>query len=205
MSVRTVTRNPTWLDTFTMLNTLAIEHPESSFALRARAQGFERVGEMEQARQAFELALEFEPDNYQLVVEAGVLYSDLGQHERAEQLFTSAIGLLPRYPAAYVELATQRLLRGEGRGAHAAALSGLARAGSDRELWFLVSESYVAKGDVAAAIHASQAALAQEPDFEPGWSRLAELLELEGREGEARTAGQRASHIPTSRDPGAGA
>ena len=205
MSVRTVTRNPTWLDTFTMLNTLAIEHPESSFALRARAQGFERVGEMEQARQAFELALEFAPDNYQLVVEAGVLYSDLGQHERAEQLFTSAMGLLPRYPAAYVELATQRLLRGEGRGAHAAALSGLARAGSDRELWFLVSESYVAKGDVAAAIHASQAALAQEPDFEPGWSRLAELLELEGREGEARTARQRASHIPTSRDPGAGA
>jgi len=206
MSVRTVTRNPTWLDTFTMLNTLAVEHPESSLALRGRALGFERVGDMERARQAFELALEFAPDNYQITVEAGVLYSDLGQHERAEQLFASAIALLPDYPAAHIELARQRLLRGEGRAAHAAALSGLALVGSDRELWLLVSESYVVKGDLTAAIHAGQAALGREPDFEPGWARLAELLELDGRGGEARVARERASQILTSRaDPGAGA
>ena len=205
MTVRTVTRNPTWLDTFTMLNTLAVEHPESSLALRARARGFERVGEMEQARQAFELALAFAPDNYQIVVEAAVFYSDRGQHARAEELFASAISLLPDYPAAHIELATQRLLRGEGRAAHAAALSGLAAVGSDRELWFLVSESYVAKGDLAAAIHAGRAALGREPDFEPGWARLAELLELDGREEEARAARRRASQILTSRDSGDGA
>ena len=205
MSVRTVTRNPTWSDTFTMLNTLAAEHPESSLALRARAHGFERVGDIEQARQAYELALGFAPDNYQLVVEAGVLYSDLGQHERAEQLFESAISLIPTHPAAYTELAKQRLLRGEGRGAHAAALRGLARAGSDRQLWSVVSESYVAKGDLAAAIRAGRASLGQEPDFEPGWSRLAELLELDGKEDEARAARERASQILASREGVTGA
>ena len=205
MTIRTVTRNPTWSDTFTMLNTLAVEHPESSLALRARARGFERVGEIEQARQAYETALEFAPDHYQLAVEACVLYSDLGQHERAEQLFTSAISLLPTHPQAYIELAKRRLLRGEGRGAHAAALRGLARCGPDRELWSLVSESYVAKGDITAAIHAGRASLGQEPDFEPGWSRLAELLTLDGQEDEARAARERASRILASLEAGAGA
>ena len=204
MTVRTVTRNPTWSDTFTMLNTLAVEHPESSLALRARAHGFERVGETELARQAYEAAMGFAPDHYQLVVEAGVFYAALGRHERAEQLFESAITLLPAHPAAYIELAKQRLLRGEGRGAHTAALRGLARAGADRELWSLVSESYVAKGDITAAIHAGRASLAQEPQFEPGWSRLAELLERDGKAGEARVARERASRILAARQGGAG-
>jgi len=188
-----------------MLNTLAAEHPESSLAFRARAHGFERVGEIEQARQAYELALGFTPDDYQLVVEVGVLYSELGQPERAEQLFESAIRMLPTHPAAYTELAKQRLLRGEGHGAHAAALRGLARAGSDRQLWSVVSESYVAKGDLAAAIRAGRASLGQEPDFEPGWSRLAELLVLDGKEDEARAARERASQILASREGRAGA
>ena len=42
------------------------------------------------------------------------------------------------------------------------------------------------------------------PDFEPGWSRLAELLALDGKENEARAARERASQILASHDGGGG-
>jgi len=196
---RTVSRNPTWLDTFTALSTLAEEHPESWLSQSARATGLARVGAQAEAAGAYETALELAPDHYQLLVDAAVFYNDIGRPDRSEELLARATSLLPGYPAAYRRLAEQRLLRGDGRGAHAAALAGIARGGADRELWALVSESYVAKADLEAAVRARRASIAQLPTV-AGWNRLAELLDAMGRSAEAATARGAAARIENRRE-----
>lgn len=198
--VRTTTRNPTWLDTFTALSTLAEEHPESWFSQRTRATGLTRVGAFEEAAGAYEAALEIAPDHYQLLVDAAVFFEARGRPERADDLLARAMVLLPAHLAAYRRHAEHLLLRGDGRGAHRVALQGLALAGSDRELWALVSESYVAKADLGAATRARAASIAAEPTA-VGWARLGDLLDAMGRPLQAAEARAQATRL-TSRTEG---
>lgn len=198
LMIRTVTRNPTWMNTFTVLNTLAVEHPESYLALRARAAGLVRVGEVEKARASYEAAVALAPRHYGLLVEVGGFYGRLREYPRAEELLRQAIAVTPDQPSAYRLLAEQYIRRGMERKGHRTALEGLARAGPDRELWALVSESYIAKGDLEAAIRARRAALGQDPESAADWARLAELLDAVGRTRDAREARARYEELTTS-------
>jgi tetratricopeptide (TPR) repeat protein len=202
--LRTVDRNPTWMSTYVVLNTLASEHPESYLALRSRASGLDHVGEFEQAARYYELAVRFAPGHYGLLAEAGGFYARRRQDARAEELLRSAISLWEDRPAAYRLLAQLRIQQGRGREAHAIALGGLARAGPDRELWALVSEAYIAKGDLEAALRARRAALGQDATSVHNWNRLADLLEALGRQDQAEAARARAGALEATAG-GAGA
>jgi len=180
------------------LRTLAVEHPESWLGQRTRATGLTRVGAYEEAAAAYEIALQLAPDHYQLLVDVGVFYEDIGRADRSEELLARATALLPGHPAADRRLAEHRLLRGEGRAAHATALTGLARVGADRELLALVSESYVAKPDLEAAVRARRASIAQDPTV-TGWTRLSELLEAMDRTAEAEDARREAVRLQPGR------
>ena len=92
----------------------------------------------------------------------------------------------PDRPIAYRLLAQLYLVAGDGRKAHGTALAGLARWGTDRQLWALVSESYVVKGDLLAAVRAREAALGADPSSEWDRNRLAELLEAAATSGGSR-------------------
>jgi tetratricopeptide (TPR) repeat protein len=190
---RTVDRNPSWDSTDSTLTTLAIEHPESWGAERTHATAFARVGNLPAAAERYDAALEIAPDHYGLLVEAAMLHGRMGQSERVEDLLLRAITLRPSHPLAYWRLAENRLVRGDGRAAHAIALEGLNRVGADAPLWGLVSESYVLKGDLEAAVRARRAALAQDSASAAGWSRLADLLVALDRAGEAGVARRRAA------------
>ena len=190
--VRTVVRNPSWMSTFTMLTTLGEEHPESSLAIRARAQGLDNVGEYEEADRYYRTALELAPGAYSLLVEVARFYGRRERWAEAEPLLLQAIELFPTHPVAWSVLSEQRLNQGRGREGHAIALEGLSLVGSNRDLWKLVSESYVAKGDYDAAIRARWASFGvSDPDSED-WRRMSELMELAGRPEEAADASQRA-------------
>jgi Tfp pilus assembly protein PilF len=193
--VRTVSRNPSWLSTYTMVNTLAAEHPESYMALQHRAAGLVRVGEVEDAGRAYDAAVELAPRHYGLLVEAGSFYARQRQEARAEALLRRAVAETPGQPTAYRILAEQLIRIGRGREGHRVALEGLARAGSDRELWALVSESYIAKGDFDASLRARRAALGQDPRSTHDWGRLADVLDALGRTEEALTARARAADL----------
>jgi protein O-mannosyl-transferase len=185
---RTVSRNPSWMSTFAVLDTLATEHPESFLAIRARATGFAGVGEFDEATRFYEIALEMAPDAYDILLEVGRFYGEREEWARAEELLTRATRIFPVHPAGWQARAEQLLLQGRGREAHRVALEGLTVAGPDRELWMLVSESYVAKGDYAASARARVAALGAEAETSENWFRLAEILELDGRVEEAAQA-----------------
>jgi Flp pilus assembly protein TadD len=184
---RSIARNPSWKDTFTMLSTLTRDHPESWMSQRALAVGFVGAQDMASARSAYEAALDVAPDHYQLLVEAALFYDDIGEAMRAEELFEQAIAVLPGRPEAYSRMAERRVLRGDGRGAHAAALRGVARTEEDRELWAVVSESYIMKADLEAAVRARRASIGAEPT-PAGWARLGDLLEALERPEAARAA-----------------
>jgi len=193
--VRTVLRNPSWLSTFTVVQTLARDHPNSHLALRARANGLVRTGDSEAAAEVYEGALELAPLNYPLLVEVADFYGGREQWERAEALLVTAVRAYPDQTAAWQLLARHLILQGRGREAHSVALRGLEQAGRDRELWALVSESYVLKGDLPAAIRAREAALAVDPESSHDWDRLAELLEANGQPDSAARARARGSAL----------
>ncbi|RMH11240.1 MAG: tetratricopeptide repeat protein [Gemmatimonadetes bacterium] len=192
---RSVARNPTWLSTFTVLETLGAEHPESHLAVRARATGLERAGYPGEAARYYDTALELAPASYSLLVEVADFHGRHGNFARAEELLRRAIEVLPDQPQAWRLWAGNLLLQRRGREAHRVALEGLRLVGADRELWDLVSESYILKGDFAAAARARRAALALDPRNAAEWRRLAEILEAGGDTAAARAARERAEAL----------
>jgi Tfp pilus assembly protein PilF len=196
LTARTALRNPTWFDTYTVLNTLALEHPESYLALRARAEGLARVGDTERAGEAFEAAVALAPSHYSLNLQAAQFYGSRGEFGRAEQLLVRAIRYVPDLPEAHFLLSNYLISSNRAQEAHAVALAGLARVGPDASLYAVVSETYIAKGDLDAAVRARLAALGQAPESGPDWGRLADLYEAMGRLDEARAA--RARQAATS-------
>jgi tetratricopeptide (TPR) repeat protein len=197
--VRTVERNPTWMSTYVVLNTLAMEHPESYLSLRRRASGLVRVGEPDRAARYYDLAVSLAPKHYGLLTEVAAYLERRQEYGRAEQLLRRAIEVAPDPPTAYRLLANMRLRQGRGREAHAVALQGLAAAGPDRELWSIVSEAYIAKGDLEAAVRARRAALGQDPGSAEDWKRLGDLLEALHRPREAAAARSRARELGEGR------
>ena len=190
---RTVARNPTWFDTFTVMNTLAVEHPESYLSFRSRAEGLARVGDVDGARVAFETALALAPAHYGVAVAAAGFYGRIGAYARAEELLRQSIEQAPELSEAYLLLADYLILQERPREAHGVSLAGLARARTDERLYARLSETYIAKGDLEAAVRARLAAVGVAPGSARDWSRLAELYQALGRDGDAAAAGARAA------------
>lgn len=202
--VRTVLRNPSWMSSFVVQAVLHEEHPESWRAIRSRARGLERVGEMEEARMAWDLAARLAPMNYTLLVQAGDFHCRLGDWTHCEAYLRQAIRQGPSYPNAYQLLAGAMISRKFGREGHRIALEGLARTGTDRELWALVSESYILKGDLPAAARARTAAIAADSADAFQWRRFSEILEALGDSVEAKRARRNADSLEMADGPGAG-
>ncbi len=212
-SIKTVLRNPAWMNTFVVLETLNQEHPESHLAFLNRGVGLERVGEPELAREEFEMAVRLVPLSYGTLTAAAGFWGRMGDWRQAETLLRRAMELAPGRDDAYRLLSAQMLLQGRGREAHGIALWGLAEAGFHPDLWGAVSESYILKGDIQAAYFARQAAMAADPTSGRQWDRLADLLDALDRGGEAEAARAEARRlepgtgedlpgsIPSSRDP----
>jgi len=193
--IRTTLRNPSWMSTFMVQAVLHEEHPESWRAIRARAQGLERVSDMTEAREAWDLAVRLAPMNYTLLVQAGDFHCRQGLWADCEGYLRRAIAIQPGYRNAYQLLSGAMIRQGFGREGHRIALEGLARSRNDRELWALVSESYILKGDLPAAARAREAAIGADPSDAYQWQRLADILEAMGEAEEGARARAQAESL----------
>jgi len=144
------------------------------------------------------------PMNYTLLVQAGDFHCRLGNWTSCESYLREAIRLGPSYRNGYQLLAGAMISRGFGREGHRIALEGLARTRNDRELWALVSESYILKGDLPAAVRARKAAIAADPTDAFQWGRFAEILEALGESAEAQEARQHADSLEATTQAGPG-
>ncbi|MGD2071325.1 MAG: hypothetical protein PVI57_21830 [Gemmatimonadota bacterium] len=200
LGARTVTRTPVWDSSFTLFRDLAQAHPESHRALRLYGEVLYDSGRLDEAAEAFGRAAEAHPYRYPVLLEAGAAYEDAGDLDRAQALFERAVEAAPFRRSAYRLLAATQLRAREGRAAHRTALVGLERAGSDAELWALLSEAYLLRGDLGAALRARRAALAADPDSLPGLARMAEILEMSGDTASARRVRERAARERARRE-----
>ncbi len=188
------------MSTFVVQQTLNEDHPESWRALRARAQGLVRVGEISKAAELWERAALLSPMNYTLLVQVGDFYARNGDPERGEAYFRRAIQLAPDLVNAYQLLAARPYSPGPGaRGPPHRPWRALKQGGPDRELWALVSESYILKGDLHAAIRARAAAIATDPVAADQWERMADILEEIGEADRASAARARAAALQPER------
>ena len=189
LTLRTVLRNPAWMSTYTVLETLNQEHPESHLAFLNRGRGLERVGEEEAAREEYAMALRLAPERYGTLTAVAGFLGRMGEWRESERLLRRAMALAPSRDDAYRLLAAQMLRQERGRDAHRVALAGLARAGFHQDLWGAVSESYLLRGDLEAALRARRAALAADPESPHHRARMEEIREAirDGGEGEAST------------------
>jgi len=179
-SVRTATRVPTWFSTFTVVETLAREHPESWRSDRTRAAGLLRVGEEEEAYRWFQTAVEKAPRRYDLLVEYGAALKEARRLAGAQALLESAIEVSPERRQAWILLAELNLITGRLQEAHRIAMEGVRASGNDAELWRIVSEAYIGGGFVPAAIRARRVAIHLDPENEANRVRLQELLDFLG-------------------------
>ncbi len=194
--VRTVLRNPSWFSTYVVLETLNREHPESHLAFLNRGSGLDRAGDSRAAGEEFSMALRLAPQRYGTLTEVAEFYGRMGRWADAEALLRRAIGIAPSRDDAYRLLSTQLLRQRRGRDAHGVALAGLANAGPHPDLWGAVSESYVLKGDLEAALRARRVALGMDSASAFQWARLADILEALGEREEAISARGRALAFP---------
>ena len=132
MMGRTMVRNPSWLDSYTVLNTLAMQHPESHLALRARGSGLDRAGDPEGAARAFDAAVDLAPGNYALLTEVAEFYGRHHVYDPADDLLRRSIPIAPYRPTAYRLLSEYLIEQRRYREGHRVALDGLERSGSDR-------------------------------------------------------------------------
>ncbi len=194
---RTVTRNPAWLNTYTVLETLNRDHPESHLSFLNRGSGLDRVGDNEAAREEFSMALRLAPRRYGTLTEVAEFYGRMGEWAAAETLLARAIEIAPSRDDAYRLLSAQLLRQRRGREAHRVAVAGLATAGFHPDLWGAVSESYILKGDLKAALRARRVALGMDSTAADQWARLADILEALGETDEAVAARDRAGSLRT--------
>jgi hypothetical protein len=174
---RTVQRTPVWMSTFTVIQSLNDDQPESYYAYWKRAEGLARVGLTDEARTSYEVSVALAPGHYGLLCAASEFIYRTGDAARSESLLRRAIEVLPHEANAYQLLSIQLLGRGLGRQAHSVVTEGLARYGPERQLWASLAESYVAKGDLEAAARALRAAVGSAPGAEKHEVRLAQILD----------------------------
>jgi hypothetical protein len=195
LCVKTVQRNPAWESSFAVAQTLAEEHPESWRSFRTRAQGLEQVPDLAGAAREWDQAVQLAPMNYTLLAQAGEFHGRVGDGSRGDGYLRQAIGLEPGLANAYQILAGNLLRRGLGKEAHGIARAGLAAAGTDQKLWAVVSESYVLKGDLPAAVRAREAAIGADPSSAAEWDRLSEILTAMGNEDWAEVSRAKAAGL----------
>lgn len=203
--LRTAVRNPSWADTFVMWQTLNQDHPESQMAFLLRGRGLDRIGDTRAAREQYAFAVRLGPQRRAILTEVAAFYGRMEEWEEAERLVLRAIEIAPYRDDGYRLLSTQLLRQGRGREAHQVALTGLARSGPNSELWGAVSESYLLRGDLDAALRARQAAVGLESDSAEQWDRLGDVLEALGDPEAAGEAWGRAARIRGGSPRGTGA
>ena len=90
MSLRTVTRNATWRDNFSVFNTLLLEHPESGRAQWLVGDSRYMVGDTESGNAAYRITISLLHGDYSVLVEVGRRLFVFGKADAAKALLLRA-------------------------------------------------------------------------------------------------------------------
>ncbi|MGH3089726.1 MAG: tetratricopeptide repeat protein, partial [Rubrobacteraceae bacterium] len=99
------------------VNTAARFDPFSAESLQAQASLLQNQGRNQEAEEAFQQAIQRDPNNYLLHLSLGNLRMAMGKYETAEQSYREALRLNPMASAATGSIAQSLLRRGDLEGA----------------------------------------------------------------------------------------
>lgn len=189
MTLRTVTRNPTWYDTASVMETLIEEHPESGRAQWILGTYYMQTGKAEQGKDAYARALNILGYHYPLLIDVGRDLINLAQDQEAERLLRRAWYLWPdlaRAPFLLTVLYTRQKQWAEAR---ETALAAAASDSTDAVTQHLLANIYVAMDSTEPAVLARSRAIRNgEGEHWQQWYWLAELLLKTGRRDDAAAA-----------------
>jgi len=142
------------------------DEPQSSAELFQNGRRAEKAGELEKARQAYEMALDQSPDQHPWHYRLGCVFMKLGLPERAEHCFRRALELEPVTPAYLTNLGVCLDRQGRRDEAVRAYRKSTHQAGASPVAFHNLGAIYAEEGRADEAIRAFESALAIEQDAE---------------------------------------
>lgn len=185
--------------------------PDSGYVHWLRGNLFANMGRMQDARDEFLKAVQFDPSE-NTWFSVGMLHYREGDEAQAKHTFQEAIDLSLQSYSAALRLAYFYLKHAEPQPALAALNEALRRAPSvalDEQggdsLRFQVAraqtEAWRMSGDLPQATTAAEQAVHVAPNVAPAWRALAELYGMQGRIVDERHAAQRAAELDSTKMP----
>lgn len=145
-SVRTWTRNPTWMDTNTVFDHLLEDYPQSGRSQWALGDQFVRGGQISQGLVSYRAAINLLGTSYQLMTEIASSLMNLEQYRGAENLLRFAIQDSPQFPLGYSLVTAIRAEYGDAPGTEEWARQSLELYDPDAARHHLLAWSLAAQG-----------------------------------------------------------
>ncbi len=188
-SVRTWTRNPTWLNSESVFTTLVRDYPHSGRSQWLLGDTFMDRGQVSEALFAYRAAVNLLDANYVLVTHVSQMMIDLGRYESADRLLEMAIRDRPTSVLAYGLRSGVRAEFGDARGAERYARISLALHPRDPVRQHVLAWALASRGawDDALAARRGANELAR-VDFWQSWLYEAYVSRQQGDEGSMRSA-----------------
>lgn len=189
MSLRTVTRNPTWHDTASVIETLIAEHPESGRAQWILGNYYVQTGRIDEGIAAYRRALQILGYHYPLITDFGRDLINQGQDEEAERMLRHAWQVFPDFARAPFLLTVLYARQQRWQDARETALAALRADSADPVAHHLLANIYTALDSTEQAIRARRAAIRHgEGEHWQQWYWLAQALLRAGRADQAAAA-----------------
>ncbi len=153
------------------------------------------AGNVAEAKNNFEKAIEVSPDYYLPYADLGRIYLQENDHSRAEKAFVKALSLNPNNPFISQELAKIFINRGELDRASDVISNGLNITPNEPSLLFLKAHILTRKGDLQEPLEIYRELIRVDPSSYANWFNYGAVLARLGRSQEAENALQRAITI----------
>lgn len=153
-SIRTWTRNPTWLDNPTMLATLIRDYPQSGRSQWVIGDALMRQERISEGLLSYRLAIDRLGTHYQLLAEISEQLMRREGYSSAETLSRFAAEQEPHLPRAWSQLAMIRAEHGDAEATEEFARRSLALTGNDPTRHHLLAWSLAAQGRLDEAADA---------------------------------------------------
>lgn len=188
-------RNSTWKNEVRLFGHMARMHPENPAIHANLGNALLDSGNVKEALQEFNRAVELGPDVAECHNGLGLAYLKMGLPAKAAEAFREAIRLKPKYPGPYGNLAVALVQRGKFPEAIESAKNAVALVPGDSQKLANLGMVYMHAGKLADAERELLKAIEADPEDAEAQNALGAVYSLQGQYDKARDQWERALEI----------
>jgi len=163
------------------INRALVRNPASALYLTNLGSAYRALGRLDEARQAFERAIQVQPGYADAHNNLGTVLFAQGDFAQARQCYQMALTYKPDYPDAYVNLGSVHQALSEFNEAEAALRNALRLQPRNPLAWNNLGNVFKGRDRLAEAVDCYQQALACDPKYNPARNNLAVALQAQGQ------------------------